>query len=395
MSGTTPAAPVAVPAPVPVPVPIAAPVPVPVVVIGGGQAGLATGFHLRRAGLTAGRDFVILDGAGEPGGSWSHVWRSLRLFSPASYSSLPGWPMPPWPDGFPPASHVRAYLRDYEARYELDVRRPARVRAVERVDDDPASPLLVRTDEAAYAARVVVSATGTWERPFWPAYPGMRSFRGTQLHSASYQEPGPFAGRRVVVVGGGNTAAQLLAEVSTVAETTWVTVRPPRFMADDVDGRDLFAAATRRARALAAGQPDAGGVASLGDIVMVPPVKDARARGVLHAEPMFDRLLPDGIAWADGRTRAVDAVLWCTGFRPALDHLRPLHLREPATGRIATGGAGNTRSVREPRLHLVGYGDWTGLASATLIGVGRTARDAAAEIVAALGRAERTAGAMT
>jgi putative flavoprotein involved in K+ transport len=184
----------------------------------------------------------------------------------------------------------------------------------------------------------------------------------------------------VVVVGGGNTGAQLLAELSEVATTTWVTLRPPRFLPDDVDGRALFAVATARRRALDAGDADPGGVASLGDVVMVPPVRAARGRGVLVALPMFERLTEGGVAWADGTEQPADVVLWCTGFRPDLGHLAPLGLRGP-DGRIEVSG---TRAVAEPRLHLVGYGDWTGPGSATLIGVGRTAREAVAEITAAL-----------
>ena len=108
---------------------------VDVAVIGGGQAGLATAYHLRRAGLRPGRDFVVVDGEEQPGGAWQHTWEGLRLFSPATYSSLPGWMMPPWDDarlGFPPRSHVIDYLARYEERYGLDVRRPHRVATVER-----------------------------------------------------------------------------------------------------------------------------------------------------------------------------------------------------------------------------------------------------------------------
>ena len=177
------------------------------------------------------------------------------------------------------------------------------------------------------------------------------------------------------MVGGGNSAAQILAEVSEVAETTWVTQREPRFLPDDVDGHALFSIATRRRRDLDAGHADGAGVMGLGDIVMVPSVRAARDRGVLQAEPMFERLTRDGVAWRD-HNRSVDAVIWCTGFRPALSHLAPLGLRTTA-GHIETRG---TRAVDEPRLHLLGYGDWTGPASATLIGVGRPARDMVAEI---------------
>lgn len=352
---------------------------VDVVVIGAGQAGLATAFYLRRAGLTPGSGYVVLDAGSQPGGAWSHVWPSLRLFSPPEYSSLPGWLMPPaQAPGFPPATHVVEYLTRYEQRYDLPVRHGVRVSQVRRADDDPHGRLLVDSDAGTWPARAVVSATGTWGRPFVPHYPGQEDFAGQQLHSAQYGGPEEFTGRRVVIVGGGNTAAQLLAELSEVAETTWATLRPPKFLPDDVDGRALFMVATARRRALDAGGPDPGGVATLGDIVMVPPVKAARDRGDLVAVPMFSRLTPAGIAWPDGRSQAADVVLWCTGFRPDLAHLSPLGLRG-SSGHITTEG---TRASGEPRLHLVGYGDWTGPGSATLIGVGRTAREAVSEVVA-------------
>ncbi len=356
--------------------------------IGGGQAALATAFYLRRAGLAPGADFVVVDAADSPGGAWARMWPGLRLFSPASFSSLPGWMMPAWDDadlGYPPRDHVVDYLSAYERRYDLAVLRPHRVSAVRRADEDPHGPLLVETGELTVPARAVVSATGTWDRPFWPSYPGMRRFTGRQLHSADYVTPAELAGLRVVVVGGGNSAAQILAEVSTVADTTWVTARPPRFLPDDVDGRALFAAARARIRALQEGREHAG-VAGLGDIVMVASVKDARDRGALEAQPMFTRITPTGVVWADGTTQAADALIWCTGFRPALRHLRPLGL-STEHGRIAVGGPSGTQAVAEPRLHLVGYGDWTGAASATLAGVGPSAKATANAVAAGLERA--------
>jgi putative flavoprotein involved in K+ transport len=354
---------------------------VDVAVVGGGQAGLATGFYLRRAGLAPGRDVVVLDAADRPGGAWPRTWEGLRLFSPAGYSSLPGWMMPPWDDatrGYPPRDHVVDYLTRYEERYGLQVQRPQRVESVRRADDDPRGRLLVASGDRTWAARAVVSATGTWERPFWPAYAGMREYAGRQLHAADYRIPDDFAGQHVVVVGGGNSAAQVLAEVSTVAETTWVTARQPRFLPDDVDGRVLFATARARISALEQGREHAG-VAGLGDIVMVASVKEARERGVLRALPMFARLDHDGVVWADGRRQDCDAVIWCTGFRPALRHLRPLglHTRD---GHVRVGGPSGTAALDEPRVHLVGYGDWTGPASATLAGVGPSARATAAAI---------------
>ena len=358
-----------------------APREVDVLVVGGGQAALAAGYHLRRAGLAPESGYVLLDSGSTPGGAWAHMWPSLRLFSPPEYSSLPGWLMPAHSSaGFPAAAHVVDYLTQYEERYQLPVHHGIRVTAVRRADDDRAGRLLVDATSGPWSARAVISATGTWGRPFVPGYPGLETFAGQQLHSAQYTGPQQFAGQRVVIVGGGNTAAQLLAELSHVAHTTWVTPRPPRFLPDDVDGRALFAVATARRRALDAGLADPGGVAGLGDVVMVPPVREARDRGVLVARPMFERITPAGVVWPDGTSQPADVVLWCTGFRPDLGHLAPLGLRGP-DGHIATAG---TRAVLEPRVHLLGYGDWTGPGSATLIGVGRTAREAVNEIGARL-----------
>lgn len=333
-----------------------------VVVIGGGQAGLATGFYLRRVGL----DFVILDAADEPGGAWPHTWPSLRLFSPAGYSSLPGWQMPASGQENPTAAHVVDYLTRYEQRYHLPVRRPIAVSGVHRADEG----FRVETDAQTWLARAVVSATGTWSQPFWPTYPGQREFRGEQIHSAHYAGPQRYRGRRVVVVGGANSGAQIAADLVEDCELTWCTNGPVRYLPDEVDGRELFRVAT------SATQGEGTGVAGLGDVVVVPPVKRARDAGLLDPRPMFSALEPTGVRFADGQELEVDAVIWCTGFRPALRHLRPLGVRGGG-GRIAMDG---TAVVDEPGLFLLGYGDWTGPASATLIGVGRTARDTAARI---------------
>jgi thioredoxin reductase len=343
-----------------------------VVIIGGGQSGLATAYYLRRTGLS----FEILDAEAGPGGAWRHTWDSLHLFSPARFSSLPGWIMPGGPDWYPPRDHALNYLTEYEQRYKLPVRRPVTVRHVRRAADH----LLVETDTGDWEARAVVSATGSWRHPYLPHYPGAERFQGEQLHSAHYRSPDRFAGKRVMIVGGGNSAAQILADVSNMADTLWVTRREPTFLPDHIDGRDLFDRATRRYRAEQAGEAVEEISGGLGDIVMVPSVVDARERGVLHSVRMFERLTCHGARWPDGVERPVDAIIWCTGFRPAFDHLLDLGVVEP-NDYVETEG---TRAVREPRLWLVGYGEWTGYASATLIGVGRSARQTAAEIAATL-----------
>lgn len=338
-----------------------------VTVIGAGQAGLAVGYWLRRLGVP----FTILDANEAPGGAWRAGWDGLRLFSPARYSSLPGVLMPGGPDHYPPRDEVVAYLAEYERRYGLPVERPVRVSAV-RAENEV---LALDTSAGTRYATAVISATGTLGAPSVPRLPGQRDFQGEQLHSSQYRAPGAFAGRRVLVVGGGNSGAQILAEVSQVTHVGWATLQPPRFLPDDVDGRTLFDAASARYRAIAAGET--APPPSLGDVVMVPSVKAARERGVLQARAMFQRFTPRGVVWPDGQHEDVDAVVWCTGFQPDLAHLAPLGVVEN-DGRVRVNG---TRSVREGRLWLVGYGSWTGFASATLIGVGRSARATAREVL--------------
>lgn len=341
---------------------------VDVVIVGGGQAALATAYFLRRTGLS----FMLLDAEEGPGAAWWHGWDSLTLFSPAKWGSLPGWPMPPV-DGYPSRDHVIDYLARYEARYELPIVRPVYVQAVRR---DGSFFQIEADDGCIWRSRALVNATGTWRHPYVPAYPGQDSFARVQIHSAHYRHPQVFAGQRVLVVGGGNSGAQIMAEVAGMAQATWVTPSDPVFLPEDVDGRVLFERATTRWQALQQGLPPPDQSASFGDIVMVPPVAAARQQGDLKSVRPFASFTPTGVVWPDGREINVDAVIWCTGFLPALDHLNPLGVLD-ADGRIAVDG---TRALAEPGLWLVGYGDWTGFASATLIGVMRSARSTAQEI---------------
>lgn len=346
-----------------------------VIVIGGGQAGLAVAYYLRRAET----DFVVLDAEDGAGGAWQHTWDSLRLFSPASYSSLPGWMMTASKSkGYPTRDEVIEYLSRYEDRYAFPIQRPCRVTAVGRLGDC----LAVCDDgDRTLTARAVVSATGTWTKPYIPDYPGVHEFKGRTIHSAFYRGPEPFANKRVMIVGGGNSGAQILAELSKVADTVWVTLAVPEFLPDEVDGRVLFERATARVKGEDSGTARPG----LGNIVIVPPVKGARDRGILQSVRPFSRFAEDGVFWKDGTTTPIDAVIWCTGFRPALDHLRSLGVVNK-DGRVELR---DQQSVEEPRLWLAGYGDWTGAASATLIGAGRTARDIVPRLLESTATQER------
>jgi len=359
-----------------------------VVVIGAGQAGLSSAYFLRRAGFEPGTGYVVLDGDRAPGGAWQHRWPSLRMETVNGIFDLPGMVFEPPSPREQASVAVPRYFAEFEQRFQLAVHRPATVQAVRY---GPGDRLLVETGTETWAARAVINATGTWTKPFWPYYPGRETFLGRQLHAATYPGPGEFAGKRVIVVGGGITAIQLLSELADAgASTTWVTRRPPVFRDQPFTreyGREVVAMVDARVRAGLVPQS----VVSVTGLPVTDQIREAQRSGVLHRLPMFDRITPEGVVWDTPQTpedledldaldgleagapRSIDAdvILWCTGWRAALDHLAPLHLRAPGGGITMDG----TRVVLEPRLHLVGYGP-----SASTVGANRAGREAVREI---------------
>jgi cation diffusion facilitator CzcD-associated flavoprotein CzcO len=337
-----------------------------VVVIGAGQAGLSSAYFLRRFGYEP----VVLDAGTGPGGAWRHRSPSLIMDKVHGVFDLPGMPQRPDGDGRRPAAEVvPAYYADYERETGLDVVRPVRVTAVR---NGPGDGLLVETDAGEWETRAVVNATGTWTRPYWPYYPGAADFAGRQLHYATYRGPDEFAGRRVVVVGGGASAMHVLSEISGVA--AWVTRRPPRFVDEDF-GEDARREAVARVEArVRAGLPPQS-VVSVTGLRYSTVVREALEKGALERLPMFDRVAPDGVVWDDGRYVPADTIVWATGWRAALDHLAPLRLREPGGGIRVDG----TQVLKDPRVQLVGYGP-----SASTIGANRAGRTAARNVRAYL-----------
>lgn len=340
-----------------------------VIVIGGGQAGLSIGFFLRRSKL----DYLILDDRNQPGGAWLNTWDSLKLFSPYQYSSLSGWMMPKTREEYPTKTEFIDYLTEYEKRYKFPVQRGIHVESVEKEND----LFRIVTNTGVIYSRALVSATGTSGKPFTPTYSGQKLFQGLQIHSVDYINAEALTGKRVMIVGGGNSGAQILAEVSKTTETIWVTQNEPQFLPDDIDGRYLFNAATQRFfESQTHDKPKTSKVpVTLGSIVMVESVKEARTRNVLTSHEIFQSFDQNGVVWKDGSRTPIDVVIWCTGFKASLDHLKSLNIEE--NGRIATKG---TNAVKEPLLWLVGYGSWTGYASATIYGVGKTAKQTVKEI---------------
>ena len=351
---------------------------VDMVVIGAGQAGLSAAYHLGKLGLAPHRGFAVLDQSPYPGGAWQFRWPSLRLSTVNGIYDLPGMHFSEAVDT--DATEVEAsvavprYFAAYEEAFDLPVYRPVEVKVV----CDRGGRLRIEADRLNLSARGVINATGTWESPYVPEYPGADRFKGRQLHTRDYRTAEEFAGEHVIVVGGGISAIQLLDAVSRVATTTWVTRKPPEFREGPFtqdQGRAAVALVEDRVRR---GLPPRS-VVSVTGLPVTPAVRAMRERGVLERLPMFEEILEDGVRWPDGNILRADVILWCTGFRSSLDHLAPLMLREPGGG-ITMAGKLATRVAKDPRIHLVGYGP-----SASTIGANRAGRAAARELTSFLG----------
>jgi hypothetical protein len=343
-----------------------------IAVIGAGQAGLSSAYHLKQRGLVPGRDFVVLDAAPSPGGAWQYRWPSLTLSTVNRVHDLPGmsFAATAGDDETVMASvAVPHYYAAYEAHFGLDVLRPARVAVV----CERSGRLRIESDRGLFSVRGLINATGTWEKPYIPDYPGRESFSGRQVHTQQFARAEDFAGQHVLVVGGGISAIQLLDQISQVTRTSWVTRTPPRFREgrfDEEAGRAAVKLVEDRVRA---GLPP-NSVVSVTGLPLTPAILAMRARGVLERQEMFSEITPTGVRWADGRSLDVDVILWCTGFRSALDHLAPLQLREESGGITMTGRLA-TQVARDARIHLVGYGP-----SASTIGANRAGAAAAREL---------------
>lgn len=333
------------------------------VVIGAGQAGLSASYHLQRLGV----EHVVLDANVHPGGAWQHRWDALTMRDVHRVAELPGDDAPVHDDARANIAVPQTFAA-YEREHDLPVIRPVHVDDVR--DDD--GILVVRAGERSWRSRTLVNATGTWTQPFVPHYPGMETFVGEQLHTVDYPGPEHFRGKRVLVVGGGASAVQFLGALAPIADTVWVTRRPPVWRTDDFTPEAGAAAVALVEQRVAQGLPPES-VVSVTGLMLRPQEREAERLGAYAARrPMFSSIEPDGVRWADGSFEAVDIIVWATGFRPAIAHLAPLRLRGPRGGiQLDRGGRGTT-AVADPRIQLVGYGP-----SASTIGANRAGRIAA------------------
>jgi putative flavoprotein involved in K+ transport len=334
---------------------------VDIVIIGAGQAGLAAAHAARRSGLTP----AVLEASDEPGGSWPHYYDSLLLFSPARYSELPGRPFGGDPERYPTRDELVAYLRAFARELDADIRTRQRVT---RVTPHAGGGFAVASDAGLeLTADLVIAASGGFGAPHRPALPGLASFAGEAIHAAEYRTPAGYAGQRVVVVGGGDSAVQIAAELAEVARVSIATRSPLRFLPQRPLGRDLHWWLDRTGL----------DTAPFGPRILArhtAAVDDGRHRAALatgnpDARSLFTRLDGHDAVWTDGEREHIDAVILATGYRPEVSYLRD-------TAALASDGEPLQRrgvSCTVPGLGYVGLEFQRSFASNTVRGVGRDA----------------------
>src|SRR3954454_9866696 len=310
------------------------------VVIGAGPAGLAVAATLARQG----RPCVVLEQAGCVVASWQGRYDSLRLHTVRWLSGLPGAPIPRRYGRWVARDDVVAYLRDYAERFGVRPEFGVEVLRVDRADPG----WTVRTSRGEYTAPAVVIATGYSRVPDLPDWPGADTFTGALLRSADYREPSPYAGKRVLVVGAGNSAAEIAVALARVAARVDLSVRtPPNIVRRDTLGvpSQLFGIAFKRVpervmnplssvmRKVSVPDLSAHGLPTPAGDGFTPflrtrtvPILDQGCDGAVRAGRIsvvaqVEGLDADGVRLADGSTLHPDAVIAATGYRTGLEPL--------------------------------------------------------------------------
>jgi putative flavoprotein involved in K+ transport len=279
-----------------------------VIVVGAGQAGLALGYYLRRAGV----DALLLERAERVGTSWARRWDSLRLFTPARYDALPGAAFPADPWSYPGKDQVAAYLADYAIRFDLPVRTGAEVT---RLDGAAGDFRLHLTDgETLRAARVVV-ATGAFGRPWTPSFATGLDPAVVQVHTDDYQRPDLLPSGPVLVVGGANSGRQIALELARAGRTVHLSEGARlRELPQRPLGRDLFWWLTTSRAIHAPATSLVGRRLRANEPVIGTPRRALRAAGVT-IRPRTSAVDRDAVRFVDGHSVQPAVVLWATGYR--------------------------------------------------------------------------------
>jgi len=282
-----------------------------VVVVGAGQAGLAMGHFLRRQG----RDFVILERAGEIAPAWRERWDSLTLFTPRRYSGLPGLPVPGDPDGYPTRDEVIAYLERYAATFELPIELNSEVKRLDLGDD---RPFRLEVEGRTITADQVVVATGPFQTPYVPKLAERLADDVFQTHAVGYRRPEEVPHGTVLVVGGGNTGFQIAKELSATHKVVLSVGSRQTPLPQRPLGRDLFWWLTKARILDKSVESRLGRKLSTRDTLIGSSPRELKRH---HGVELKSRVVAaDGhtVRFEDGSELEVDAVIWATGYRP--DH---------------------------------------------------------------------------
>jgi cation diffusion facilitator CzcD-associated flavoprotein CzcO len=364
---------------------------VPVVVVGGGPAGLATSAELRRRRI----DHVVLERGEAPGHSWMHLYDSLTLHTGKHLSALPGLSFDRRVPLFPTRRDFVDYLHRYAEVLELPIETGRAVTSIEREGD----AWLVHTEKGDLRASAVVMATGIIASPRLPVVPGRERFRGRIMHSVEYRRPDGFHGRRVLVIGVGNSGAEIGSELARAGARVTIAVRSGANVVPlSLAGIPIqYLSFAMRILPPGAKRAIAGAVGRLTELRRGKPVLPKPAHGPLDAIPLIGFHLVDairagqvavrggvaeltetGVRFLDGTEESFDDVMFATGFAPALSPLGTL-VRTDAKGFAMR--TDRVTSADQPSLYFVGH---TYDATGGLYNIGRDARLAAERIAAAV-----------
>ena len=335
------------------------------IVIGGGQAGLAAGYFLAQKGDR----FTILDENRRTGESWRNRWDSLRLFTPSKYNSLPGMPFPKPDFYFPTKDEVADYLEAYAGQFHLPVQHGVKVRALTRSEQG----YRLSTSAGSLEARNVIVATGPYQKPHTPAFASELDPAILQAHSSAYCNPQQIPVQNVLVVGAGNSGAEIALELARAGKRVWLAGRDVGRIPADKLGR-LFAGrlywwfisrvlseSTPIGRKMRSNVHDHGTPlirASRQEVIDAGVESTPRVSGVLSGKPGLE----------DGRSLPVEGVIWATGFRPDFKWIDLPAFDEGGYPRHQRGIVPGA-----PGLCFVGLLFQTALSSALLGGVGAEA----------------------
>lgn len=286
-----------------------------VIIIGAGQAGLAAAYEAQQKGLK----FVVLDAQTRVGASWRQRYDSLVLFTPAEYDGLPGLPLELAPDELPTKDQLADYLENYAAHFRFPLRLGEGVRSLRSTGEHFA----IETTGGRYLSRNVVVASGPFHKPVVPSYPGHESAGIVQVHSSDYKNPAQLPPGPVLVVGAGNSAAQIADELSQDRPVAMSVREPMQFRALKKLGKSVFFWANLLGLMHADKESLRGRrMKRRGDPIFGLSLRDRIAAGAVAVAPEIASFNGDMVTFSDGTVQRFASVVWATGFRGSYDWLQ-------------------------------------------------------------------------